>query len=91
MKNKHVKTFENFDSIDNNKYILVLRFKNSDEYTKAVDFFNYDSEFFSERSNDEFMALDFNCSDELDMNTTEHAIDKELIKNGFEGYYFEQE
>ena len=93
MKNKQVLDFKTFikESYDNETYNLNLKFADFDEYSRAVDFFNSSSAFHVKDENLEFKSLTFSCLDQDDMDITENEIDNELIKNGFDNYFFESE
>lgn len=84
----HLKLFEQFN---NNEINLIVKFKDDDEYIKASEFFQNNSEFFAEEFNDEFRSISFSCSDQDDADVTEKAIQDELDENGFSNFYFESE
>lgn len=84
---KHLKLFEQF----NNGINLLVKFKDEDEYFKAIEFFQNNSEFLAEEYDDEFRSISFFCSDQDDADVTENAIRDELDENGFSNFYFESE
>lgn len=84
---KHIKLFENFNKDIN----LIVKFKNEDEYFKAIEFFKNDSTFFPNDYNGEFLSISFSCSDQDDADETEKAIQDELDQNDFSNFYFEIE
>ena len=65
--------------------------KDEDEYFKAIEFFQNNSEFLAEEYDDEFRSISFFCSDQDDADVTENAIRDELDENGFSNFYFESE
>lgn len=83
---KYVKTFESYNSIN-----LDLRFNDYDEYMKAVEYFNEESQFFPNDTNSEFKSITFYCTDQNDADITEAEITNDLKTKGFNNYYFEQE
>ncbi|MCK9415543.1 hypothetical protein M0Q97_02660 [Candidatus Dojkabacteria bacterium] len=85
---KHLKLFEQFN---NNEINLIVKFKDKDEYFKAIEFFQNNSEFFAEEFNDEFRSISFSCLDQDDADVTEKAIQDELDENDFSNFYFESE
>jgi hypothetical protein len=69
---------------------LHIRFKTNEDYTKAVEFVNNDSEFYAEE-NDQWMTLVVDVSDQHDADVNEKGIEEELIEEGIENFYFEIE
>lgn len=84
---KNIKTFENFKT----NLKLIVKFKSEDDYERAVEYFENESQFFPESTNDEFRSIYFDCIDQYDADATEVEISNELIRNDFSNYYFETE
>lgn len=80
----YIKLFEEFEDT-----ILVLRFNDTEEYLKAVEYFNSKSPFSPSDTNYEFKSISFYCSDQDDADITENDITDELNTQGFDNYYFE--
>jgi hypothetical protein len=84
---KHVKLFEEFEV----GVVLIVKFKNTEEYYKAVEYFTNESTFFAKDFDSEFLSISFYCDDQEDADTTEIAIQEELDNKGITNYYFESE
>lgn len=68
---------------------LHLYFLNEEEYNKANDFFQYESEFTPMDSNDEFMCYIF--EEESNIDALEMFLTDELAENDFCNFYFTAE
>jgi len=84
---KHLKLFEEFEV----GVILIVKFKNTEEYYKAVEFFTNESSFFAKEFDSEFLSISFYCDDQEDADITETAIQEELDNKGIVDFYFESE
>ena len=68
---------------------LHLYFHNEEEYNKANDFFQYESEFTPMYSNDELMCFIF--EEESNIDALEMFLTDELAENDFCNFYFTAE
>jgi hypothetical protein len=84
---KYVKLFEEFGA----NVTLIVKFKNTEEYYKAVKFFTEKSSFFAKEFDSEFRSISFHCDDQEDADTTETYIQDELDAENIKDYYFESE
>lgn len=85
---KHLKLFEQFNNSEIN---LIVKFKDEDEFFKAIHFFQNESDFLPNEYNNDFLSISFSCSDQDDVDVTEKAIQDELDENNFSNFYFESE
>lgn len=93
-----VMRFKKFVNFTNEEYIysgdkicLEVVFNNEEQYLNAINFFNSESsDFTPDELNNEFRSISFDCDNQKELDSLEIYIEKELIDNGFESYYFEQ-
>lgn len=83
----HVKLFEEFEV----SVILIVNFKYTEEYYKAVKYFTEKSSFFAKDFDSEYLSISFYCDDQEDADVTETAIQEELDSEGIKDFYFESE
>lgn len=70
---------------------LHLRFNEQDDFRNAVKHFDHISNYYADDIIDEFNTLAFNVSDQLEADELERELERELISNGNDGFYFELE
>lgn len=74
---------------ESREFKLDLVFKDDLNFRKAIKFLENESYFSLDDTNKEFNTISFMCSSQSDCNSLERQIEKELIVNDIEGYYFE--
>lgn len=72
-----------------NKTTLTVRFGNLENYERAGNHFELDSDFYSEAYDDDLQALDFSCADQDDAAALERALVEELHQIGIFSFWFE--
>ena len=71
---------------------LALTFKDSNEFEKAKEHFESNSDFYPYEINDEFRTFHFEVQDQVDTNNTEFYLNQELEgQTDLQGYYFSTE
>jgi hypothetical protein len=71
---------------------LALTFKDSNEFEKAKEHFESNSDFYPYEINDEFRTFHFEVQDQVDADSTEFYLNQELEgQTDLQGYYFSTE
>jgi hypothetical protein len=71
---------------------LALTFRSKDEFERAKEHFESNSNFYPEDVNDEFRSFQFKVEDQADADSTEYYLTQELEgETDLQGYYFSME
>jgi hypothetical protein len=68
---------------------LNVVFNDTEDYIRAKQWFNEESEFYASSEHDEFQTLSFEVADQDDADATERAIDQELQGSEIQSWRFE--
>ncbi len=80
---------ESKESINEEVDALALTFKDENEFERAKEHFENDSDFYPFDINDEFRTFSFQVQDQADADSTEFYLTQELEGNtDLQGYFF---